>query len=399
VTNSDFAELTQDNVLQAFHHAMALQGEGQLEAACALWTRIADAAPLSAEARFNLGAVLFELERFGPAEEALRRAVRLKRDAPWANLRLGELLHATGRWREAEASYRAALDLDPANARTRLALGHLCLGLGDYARGWPLYEARKGLPGQNADPLPMPNEWRGEPLAGRNLLVWPEQGFGDQIQFARFIPQLSAAGADVTLVTPPELTSLFQGLGVRVLEQAPELEVPQPDYWTLMVSTADRLGVTLDTLPTAPYLAAPAQRREKWAGYIPKDSVGVLWEGRATPNPHRSLPSRAALQPLADAGATLIDLQPPRGDFADLAALIEQLDLVVTIDTAAAHLAGAMGKPCWVLLPWFKTDWRWMQARTDSPWYPSVRLFRQPSHGDWSSVIAEVVQAWQDRRP
>jgi hypothetical protein len=123
-----------------------------------------------------------------------------------------------------------------------------------------------------------------------------------------------------------------------------------------------------------------------------------MWQGRATPNPHRSLPAFGTLRPLAEAGAELIELSPsPDGDFADVAAQMERLDLIVSIDTAAAHLAGALGKPCWILLPWFNADWRWMQGRADSPWYPSARLFRQPAHGDWDSVVAELVAAWRAR--
>lgn len=394
--NDPFSDLTQANILQAFHHAMGLQSERRYAEAAELWARIATAAPASAEARFNLGVALFDLERFDEAEAALRKAAQMKPDAPWAHRRLGNLLHATGRWREALAAYQAAYSRDPADRGLQLDMGHVALGLGEYERGWPLYEARQGLPGQNSEPLPLACEWQGEPLDGRSILVWPEQGFGDQIQFARFVPELIARGAEVTLVTPPELLALFQGLAPKVIEHTPEVQAPEPDFWTLMLSTAYRLGVTLENLPTAPYLAAPADRRARWAGHARNGAVGVLWEGRAIPNPHRSLPSRDALQPLADAGATLVDLQPPPGDFADLAAVMEQLDLIVTVDTAAAHLAGALGKPCFVLLPWFKTDWRWMQDRADSPWYPSMRLFRQRRHGDWGPVITEVVEAWRE---
>jgi Flp pilus assembly protein TadD len=396
MTGGAFPTITQDNVLQAFHHAMGLQSEGRHAEAVELWDRIAAAAPMSAEARFNFGVSLFDLERFDDAETALRRAVEMKPDAAWTHLRLANVLHAVGRWREAEASYVKALSLDPNSHRAQLDLGHLYLGLGDYPRGWPLYEARKQVPGQNADPLPLDGEWQGEPLAGKSVLVWPEQGFGDQIQFARFLPLLAARGADITLVAPPELLAIFSGLGVRTLEHTPEISIAVPDHWMLICSIPHRLGVTLDTLPSAPYLQPPPDRIARWAGHAPKGAVGVLWQGRATPNPHRSLPSRDVLQPLADAGATLVDLQPPSGDFADTAAIIEQLDLVVTIDTAAAHLAGALGKPTFVLLPWFKTDWRWMQDRTDSPWYPSMRLFRQPTHGDWRTPIEQVVAAWRE---
>jgi hypothetical protein len=327
MTGDPYATITQDNVLQAFHHAADLKAEGRMAEAAALWARIVAAAPASAEAQANFGQALFELERFDEAEAAYRRAIQLKPNAGWAHLRLANLLHATNRWREAEASYRTALALDPANDRIQLDLGHLYLGLGDYARGWPLFEARKKVPGQNAEPLPLPNEWQGEPLAGKSILVWPEQGFGDQIQFARFVPELVKRGADVTLVSPPELTALFQGLGARVVEHTPELNLPQPDYWTLIMSIPHRLGITLGTLPNTPYLHPPADRRTKWAGYAPAGAVGVVWHGRPVPNPHRSLPSRDTLQPLADAGVTLFDLQPSPGeDFADLAAVIEQLD-------------------------------------------------------------------------
>ena len=392
-----YAYLTQANIQSAAQHASALQSAGRVAEAADLWRRIAYAAPRSAEVRFNLGLSLIGLERFDDAEQALKAAVTLKPDLAFMRHRLGALLQATGRWADAEPHHLAALKRDPELWRARLDLAHVYLGQGNFSRGWPLYEARRAAQDdeQIAAP-PLANEWQGEPLPGRRLLVWPEQGYGDQIQFARFVPELAARGADVTLVAPPPLSALFEGLGVRVVEKAAETELPAPDYWTFLLSTPLHLGVRLETLSAAPYLAAPAGRRAQWAGFAPRGGVGVVWQGRATPNPHRSLPSRDLLQPLADAGAHLVDLQPePGADFADLAAVMEQLDLVVTIDTAAAHLAGALGKPCWLLLPWYMADWRWMQGRDDSPWYGSVRLFRQRAHGDWRGVVAEVAAAWR----
>jgi len=383
----------------AWSRAAALQSAGDAVEASRLWARIAAAAPRSAAAQFNLGATLLPQHRFAEAERAFRAALVLDPDNAAIQHRLGNLLQATGRWDEVEGYYLAALRLDPGLLRARIDLAHLYLGQGDFARGWPLFEARRGLGDAHFRAPPLPNEWQGEPLEGRRLLVWPEQGFGDQIQFARWAPELARRGADVTLVTRPELARLFESLDVRVLAEAERLEIAEPDYWTPIASLPLRLGASAEALPPGPYLAPPAAARARWTGSVAKGAVGLMWQGRATPNPHRSLPSRDVLAPLAQAGATLVDLDPaPESDFADTAAIVEQLDLVVTVDTAVAHLAGALGKPCWVLLPWLNSDWRWMQGRSDSPWYGSARLFRQPSHGDWDSVVAQVVQAWRQLR-
>jgi tetratricopeptide (TPR) repeat protein len=389
--------LTQDNIEAEFMRAGALQQAGRAAEAAELWAEIVAAAPGSPEARANLGAVLTDLGRFAEAEAELRRAGQMRPDAAWAHYHLARLFHLTRRWAEAEAAYRAALARAPGDPKTRLALGQLYLTLGDYPRGWPLYDARSEIPSQNAAKPALPGEWAGEPLAGKRLLIWPEQGFGDQIQFARFAPALQAMGAEVTLVAPPELAALFAGLGVTVVEQgAPPAALPSPDHWTLPLSIPGRLGTTLATLPQPPYLAAPPDRRAGWAGHAPKGTVGVAWRGRSTHgnDAHRSLASLETLAPLAAAGATLLDLSDPVGDFADLAAVVEGLDLVVSVDTALAHLAGALGKPCWVLLPWFRTDWRWLAEGEASPWYPSIRLFRQPALGDWASPIAALADAY-----
>jgi tetratricopeptide (TPR) repeat protein len=389
--------LTNDNIQAEFMRAGALQQAGAWVEAAALWAEIVAAAPASPQARANLGGALLELGRFEAAEAALRRAVAMEPAAAWAHYNLGRLYLLTHRWDAAAAAYEAALALAPSDAKTRLGLAHVHLMRGDYARGWPLYEARSEIASQNAPRLNLPNEWRGEPVAGKRLLIWPEQGFGDQIQFARFAPALQAMGAEVTLVAPPELTALFASLGVAVVEQqAGPMTLPTPDYWSLLLSVPGRLGTTLETLPAAPYLAVPDDRRARWADHAPKGAVGVVWRGRASHgnDAHRSLTSLAALELLADAGARLFDLSDPIGDFADLAAVIDQLDLLVTVDTAAAHLAGALGKPCWVLLPWFRGDWRWLAQGETSPWYPSIRLFRQPAFGDWEGAISALAAAY-----
>lgn len=390
--------ITQANILDEFMRAGRLQQAGRLAEAAALWREITTAAPQSPEAHANFAAVLVERGDLHTAEAEIRQALALQPDAAWARYQLGRVLHQARRFEAAAAAYQSVLALDPQDTKARLALGHLHLTLGDLPRGWPLYEARCELADQHAAPLLWPNAWRGEPLAGKRLLIWPEQGFGDQIQFARFAPVLQAMGAEVTLAAPPELAALFAGLGVRVIRQT---RVPPPmadyDHWTLLLSIPGRLGTTLESLPQPSYLAAPADRRERWAGYVLPGTVGLAWRGRPShPNDaHRSLPSpEPLLRGLEAAGARVIDLTYPLGDFADLAAVAEQLELVVSVDTALAHLAGALGKRSFVLLPWLRTDWRWLEGRADSPWHPSLRLFRQPRHGDWETVIGEVCAAY-----
>jgi hypothetical protein len=274
-------------------------------------------------------------------------------------------------------------DLDAARENLCLTL----LAQGHYAEGFPLYDVRftRAVGRVPTPALPFP-QWAGEPIAGRSLMVWSEQGFGDQIMFARFIPQLVELGARVTMVVPPALAPVFRRLPAEIVPAAPTMSLQRHDFWAMPGSLPARLGVTLETLPAAPYLGGAAQG----------EGIGVVTRGdpRHHNDRHRSLPPDLAAELLALPGA--VSLHPDdtgARDFGETADRIARLSLVIAVDTSVVHLAGAMGKPVWVLLPAHATDWRWMRGRSDSPWYPSARLFRQPSPGDWASVLVDVRQA------
>jgi hypothetical protein len=284
-----------------------------------------------------------------------------------------------GEWPAAAAAYRRALALRP-DPTTRHALAVSLLGAGNYVEGFRLYGFRHTVPYLR---IPRPRldapEWTDEPLAGKHIVLFHEQGLGDEIMFARFAPLLRERGADVTLFCNPALARLFSCLGVRVIAASGAVDFPEPDYWALIGDLPQRLGVTVESVPGAPYLAVDGQ---------PGGGVGVIRRG----NPHhpndanRSLPESVripfpalSLDP-ADTGAT---------DFFETAQIVAGLDTVVTVDTSVAHLAGAMGKPCFILLPAIGCDWRWMSGAT-SPWYPSARLVRQETPGDWDEPLARI---------
>ncbi|CAN7282214.1 tetratricopeptide repeat protein [Phenylobacterium sp. LjRoot225] len=330
----------------------------------------------------------------GDAAEARRLLERALASGPadaelWRHLALA--CEQAGDLELAEAHLRKALELAPEDMATARLLAILLLSQGRYAEGFALFEARHAMDAYVKPRLPF-SEWPGGDVAGRKILIWPEQGFGDQIQFARFAPILKAKGADVTLVCWPPLERLFAGsLGVRVIPARGEISFPDPDGWVMACSLAARLGVTVETVPGAPYL----QSASPWPKALPPGvKVGLMTAGnRANANDrNRSLSGREA-EALRSLPAQVIDLDPAAtgaADFADTAAIVEQLDLVISVDTAVAHLAGAMGKPCWVLLPVQGLDWRWMRGRRDTPWYPSMRLYRQATPGDWAPVLGEI---------
>jgi hypothetical protein len=311
-------------------------------------------------------------------------------DAVEPHHRLGLIHRHLGRLAEAEAAFRRVLELEPDNQAIRRILATVVLADGRFDEGFALYEGRHAMPAMAKPPLPFP-EWRGEPVAGKRLLVWPEQGFGDQIMFARFAKVLKDQGADVTVLCRGGLVRLFEGsLGVRALAAEGAVEFPDPDYWVMTCSLAWRMGVTPDTIPRQPYLGAPGAGSTLGGGF----KVGLVTRGNPghLNDANRSLPPELA-ERLAELPGKVVSLDPAdtgAKDFAETAAIVQQLDLVVSVDTAIAHLAGAMGKPTWVMLSGIETDWRWLRNRTDSPWYPSMRLYRQSTPGDWTPVIEGV---------
>jgi len=365
----------------------------------------------------NLGALLQSRDRPEAALPVCREAVtRAPRFAQaWSNL--GAVQSSLGLAVGAEHSLRTALALQPDYPTARFNLSYLLLGQGRLAEGWECFESRPWVQAL-ATRLAQPR-WQGEALAGRRLLVVAEGGYGDALQFCRYLPLLAARGGIVTLWCHPGLEGLLAQLPgvdeVLPLDRAP----PQPwDLWVPLMSLPRLCGTTLEFLPDSlPYLRPDPARVTAWAGRLPAWGlrVGLVWQGnpRFENDWHRSLPGLSVLAPLAEvAGVSLVSLQkgagegeaacPPPGmallnlgpelkDFSDTAAVIAGLDLVISVDTAVAHLAGALGKPCWLLLPHYKTDWRWLQGREDTPWYPGVmRLFRQPARWDWASVVARV---------
>lgn len=301
---------------------------------------------------------------------------------PIALHNLATLYNAAGRFAEAEAAFRQVLNAKPDFAASEHSLAMLWLGGGDYAKGWPAYEARRRVPGAYLPPAPDLPEWRGENLRGKRLRVYGEQGFGDQIQLSRLFPALAAQGAEVSFVCSPILQPLFRRLDVAVFAGAAGAEFPDADYWILIGSLPWRLGLEADGIPPPTDLRLPLT-----AG----GGTGVVARGRPTHvnDANRSLDLSAAARLLA-LGRELSPEATGARDFLETARIVAGLDRVISVDTAIAHLAATLGKPTWILLPARGVDWRWGRSGPSSAWYPSARLFRQAIHGDWSPVLTEI---------
>ena len=374
------------------------------------YRRALELQPASFETHLNLGALLLKGKRFTEAEAAYKQAIALKQHAPagWSNL--GVLYACFKREVEAERCYRMALFLDESYSKARFNLSYLLLRQGRFEDGWAALEARNWYP---AAPAPCP-QWQGDPLTGKSILIMHEGGFGDMIQFSRYVALLKVKGAvSVTLICQPALQRLFESLEDVDEVICSEMPVPQSrwDFWIPLISLPYRCHTRSDTIPaTIPYLFASAELVDQWAARLPKTGLNIGLVLRGNPlfenDAERSLASFEVLSALWKVtDVNFISLQKdevtvspligfPLSDFADTAALIMNLDLVISVDTAVAHLAGALGRPCWLLLPDYKVDWRWQIDAADSPWYPGVmRLFRQSAGGGWQPVIEDVVAA------
>ena len=369
----------------------------------------------------NIGATLLEE---GKPEEALgvyRHAMTIDDKKVDVLVNLGATLEQMERFEEALESYRLAISLEPESAAAHFNLGLALLTLGRFKEGWPEYEWRqRARPPVAVRGLSESSAWKGEALAGRHILVLAEQGSGDTIQFCRYLALLRAAGARVTFECQPALRRLIETSHLADAVIARDEASPAHDFHAPLLSLPGLLGTTPDSIPAAiPYLIVDreeVERRARQFSALKRPLIGIAWQG----NPQhkgdrrRSIPLRMLSGALAPAGGTLVSLQvghgseqlrdmpetgrpydpfgeEPAQDFVSTAALVANMDAIVSIDSAVAHLAGALGRRVFVLLP-HVGDWRWLRNREDSPWYPTMRLLRQHRLGDWSYVFARLAE-------
>lgn len=406
--------------------ADAATASGRLDEAEALLRTVLAMAPRHAATLSKLSLLLLRRDALDEAQSVSRRLLDEQPDLFTARHNLAFALLKLGRFAEAEAQARQVLTQQPDYARATYTLGLALLSQGRFEEGLEAFEARLDPvnAGANSPPAPVSYpHWRGEPLDGKSILIWIEQGLGDEIMMARYAAVLKARGARlVSLFCRPALESLFKGLpGVdAAYPTAGSISLPPHDYWVYPMSLPRLCGARVDaTAWSGAYLAPSDEARGRWSDLTPQRfAVGLVWSGKAAHvnDRHRSLPSIQTLAPLWSAPHTefynlqkdrrpgddpaddqpMTDLGPRLSDFEQTAAAVERLDLVITVDTAVAHLAGAMGKRAFVLLPSLGQDWRWLTGRADSPWYPSLTLFRQRTAGDWSPVIEEVKRTLSD---
>ena len=376
--------------------------------------------PRSADAHYNLGIIPAEEGRLDEAIACYYEALLLKPNHAGAMANLGHALRAQGKFDEAMGVYQQLLDQSPDDPEGHMSRALVWLLLGDYERGWPEYEWRWKTK-EFAGPQPAQPRWDGSPLVGRTILLTAEQGMGDTMQFVRYAPEVKRRGGKVILACQKGLIPLLKTCAGIDEWVAQGETLPEFDVHASLLSLPAILKTTLGSVPAeGPYLAAEAERVEQWRrelAKLPGFKIGIAWQG----NPQyrgdreRSVPL-AAFEPIAKvSGVHLISLQKgpgteqlaevaPRfrvtdlgsrldmsgGAFLDTAAVIKGLDLVITINTSLAHLAGALGAPAWIALGSGASDWRWLLDREDSPWYPSLRLFRQSQFGDWSDVMERM---------
>jgi tetratricopeptide (TPR) repeat protein len=401
-----------------FNAGNAFQAQGRHNAAIASFERALALRADYAEAHVNLGSLIGRLGDYAGAEAHYRRAVALKPN-PTHLVCLGGSLAAQGRIDEEEVFYRQALALDPHYADAHQNLAWMLLKCGDYRQGWAEFALRWRKRDYDALAVPGVVEWRGEPLDGKRLLVVGEQGFGDHFQFLRYASMLQQRGATVDLCVREPLLPLVERIpGVnRAFSGKPDAAY---DFWVPMMSVPSCVGTELSTIPAElPYMFADKEKIKAWRKRVgpvnrSKRKVGLVWAGSPTFGNDRyrsmTLADLSALSELKSvawyalqkgpAHAQLADAPPAfrahdfsaeLSNFEDTAALIMLLDLVIAVDTGVAHLAAALGKPVWLLLP-ANSDWRWLQSRSDTPWYPGMKLFRQKKVGDWGGVVAEVAE-------
>ncbi len=373
--------------------------------------------PAYPQALSNLANACQIIGRLDEAVAAAQAALKLNPNYPQAVVNLGSALQARGELDQAIAMYRQAIALLPQFAEAHRNLAFALLARGEFAEGWAEYEWRwkcEDFPSPKRDfPAPV---WNGEDLTGKTILVYTEQGLGDAMQIARFIPLVARRCGRVFVECQPSLTGLMKTVEGASEVFATNAPLPAFDFVIPLMSLPHMLGNTLETLPQeVPYFHPPAERVAAWRDRITAYDgykIGIVWKGKRKPTPLRSC-SLSDLAPLAaipdvvlfslqvgegldelanpPAGMNVIDLGRDFTDFVETAACVANLDLIVTIDTSMAHLAGAMGRSTFTLLP-VSPDWRWMFERSDSPWYPTMRLFRQRKLHDWTEAVAEMAE-------
>ena len=414
------------NVDTLIDQGVELGKSGRLEEAASALRLAVDADPSNARGHFNLGVALLELDRADEALASIDRAIARRPGVSLAHHVRARVLMALNRVDEAAEAARKSIELSPENAEAHGVLAQALLRGGDLRRGFAEYEWRWKCDSfiEKRRNFPQPR-WTGGKIADKTILLYHEQGFGDTIQFIRYAPLLAERGANVMVQSPRELADLIRRMPM-VPQVAPlgELAGMPFDLHAPILSLPLAFGTTLKTIPAnVPYLSAAPKAVEVWGQRAAEGRdglrVGLAWSGRTTDLPGRLKSMRLeTLAPLAaipnvtfyslqkwdpqsettaaPAGMKIINLTPKVFDFSDSAALMANMDLIITVDTAIAHLAGAMGRPAWVMLP-FSADFRWLIGREDSPWYPTLRLFRQPRAGDWASVVERVAGELRDR--
>jgi tetratricopeptide (TPR) repeat protein len=434
-------------VAAKFHNA------GDLAKAEVIYRQILQSNPKNTAALHNMGELAYRSRRFEVAVDLLRRCIELdphnanhlntfsvalmavgraddsfqvcrrvlELDPNFSNARSNlAICHVDrGEINEALAEFRKAIELDPNNACAHDGLGLTLLMTGDLQGGWQEQEWRWRKHDFPAHRYPNAPHWRGEDLNGKTLALYMEQGYGDVFNFCRYVPLLAVRGAKVFIEEVPELGGMLQRSLPGLTGLFPPNHPPVYDYLCSLMSVPLWFGTTLETIPTQEkYLQADPARVEQWRGFFATDpslKVGIAWAGRPTHNndlnrsttlatfgPLAQLPGitfyslqkgpQAAQAAAPPEGMRIIDLSHRLDNFETTAAVISHLDLVLGVDTVVVHLAAALGKPAWTILP-FCPDWRWLLNRSDSPWYPTMRLFRLPRRGDWRAAIIQVAMA------